>query len=177
MTHLRPALVALLIFTLLLGGVYPALVTAAALALPGPSAVDASLIGREFLSPRDFWGRPSATTPPYNASASTGSNLSAGNPALKALAEARVRALQTADPANKAPIPADLVLASGSGLDPHISPEAAEWQAPRVAKARKLPQKKVEELIASHTEGPQWGVFGRPRVNVAALNAALGEAK
>ena len=132
------------------------------------------LIGQPFGNPGHFWGRPSATGPfPYNAGASSGSNLGPTNPALIDAVKARIQALTAADPDNKTPIPVDLVTASASGLDPHISPAAADYQINRVARARKIEPEKLRALVQSHTEARQWGLFGEPRVNVLALNLAL----
>jgi potassium-transporting ATPase KdpC subunit len=138
--------------------------------------VGSQQIGQSFSEPKYFWGRLSATGPyPYNGSASSGSNIGPLNPALTDTVKGRIDALKVADPGNKLPIPVDLVTASGSGLDPHISPAAAKYQAARVAHARHLDAAVVEKLIAVHTEGRQWGVFGEPRVNVLQLNLALDE--
>ncbi|MCZ8095268.1 MAG: potassium-transporting ATPase subunit KdpC, partial [Acidovorax sp.] len=124
--------------------------------------------------PGHFWGRPSATAPmPYNAAASGGSNLGPTNPALADAVKARIEALRAADPGNTQPVPVDLVTASASGLDPQISPAAANYQAARVAKARGLPLAQVQTLVQQHTEGPWLGLLGEPRVNVLALNLAL----
>jgi K+-transporting ATPase ATPase C chain len=132
------------------------------------------LIGQNFTEPKYFWGRPSATaSSPYNAEASGGSNLGPLNPALKDAVEGRVKALREADPGNTAPIPVDLVTASASGLDPHISPAAAQWQASRIARVRGLNEAEVSKLIKQHTEPRQLGLLGEPRVNVLALNMAL----
>lgn len=188
-TYLRPAAMMLLLLTLVTGAVYPALVTLVAkTAFPeqanGSLFKDAKgellgskLIGQTFSGPKYFWGRPSATSPyPYNAAASSGSNLGPTNPALAEAVAARVKALKDADPGNKAPVPVDLVTASGSGLDPHISVAAAEHQIHRVAKARKLDEAKLRELVSTNVEGRQWLVFGEPRVNVLKLNLALDQA-
>jgi len=185
-TYLKPAAIMLLLFTLLTGALYPALVTAIAQTLmaeqangslikdPQGQAVGSALIGQTFSEAKYFWSRPSATSPySYNAAASSGSNLGPTNPALSDAVAARIQALKDADPHNKAPVPVDLITASGSGLDPHISPAAAEYQIQRVAKARKIGEAKVRELVAAHSEARQWGVFGEPRVNVLALNLAL----
>jgi K+-transporting ATPase ATPase C chain len=136
--------------------------------------VGSVLIGQPFNNPKYFWGRPSATAPvPYNAAASSGSNLGPTNPILINTAMARVKALREAEPDNAAPIPVDLVTASGSGLDPHISLAAAEYQIPRVARVRRLEISIVQELVAMHTEPRQFGILGEPRVNVLRLNLAL----
>lgn len=183
--HLRPAVVLLALLSLLTGLLYPVAVTVIAQALfPGEAsgsllmrdgkAVGSRLIGQPFSDPKYFWGRLSATGPmPYNAAASTGSNLGPLNPGLKAAAAARADALRTADPGNKSPIPVDLVTASGSGLDPHISIGAALYQVPRVARLRALDVKQVEALIGQCTTGRGLGLFGEPVVNVLELNLAL----
>jgi potassium-transporting ATPase KdpC subunit len=138
--------------------------------------VGSELVGQPFSRPDYFWGRPSATAPvPYNAAASGGSNLGPANPDLSKNAAARLDALKRADP-GLGVVPADLVTASGSGLDPHISPAAAEVQVSRVAKARTMPEGRVRELVREHTEGRQFGVLGEPRVNVLKLNLALDAA-
>jgi K+-transporting ATPase ATPase C chain len=136
--------------------------------------VGSSLLGQPFSDPRYFQGRPSATGPqPYNGAASSGSNLSPTNPALRDAIEARVQALRAADPGNNAPVPVDLVTASGSGLDPHISLAAALYQLPRVARLRGMPQEQLRALVAKHTAGRTFGILGEPRVNVLALNLDL----
>ena len=185
-THLRPAFVMLVLWTVLLGAVYPAAVTALAqivfpgqangslIAGAGGKALGSRLIGQPYSDPKYFWGRPSATAPyPYNAGASTGSNQGPLNPALADAVQARVKALKEADPDNRAAVPVDLVTASGSGLDPHISPAAAEYQVGRVAKARRMNPQAVRGLVARYTEGRQLGLLGEPRVNVVGLNRAL----
>ena len=185
--HLKPAIVLFVLLTLLTGVIYPAVVTglaqllfpyqANASLMTGSDGKPAgsSLIGQPFSSPGHFWGRPSATGPfPYNAGASSGSNLGPTNPALVDAVKARIEALKAADPDNKAPIPVDLVTASASGLDPHISPAAAEYQINRVAKARNMKPEKLRALVDANTESRQWGFLGEPRVNVLALNLALG---
>ena len=190
---LRPALAALLVLTLLTGVAYPLLVTGIAqvifpaqangsLITDGAGGVLGSrLIGQSFDQPQYFWGRPSATGPvPYNAAASSGSNLGPLNPALvgpEGSIQARIDALRAADAAagvaNHAPIPVDLVTASASGLDPHISPTAAYYQAPRVAAARGMALTDVVALISRYTEARTFGLLGEPRVNVLLLNLAL----
>jgi len=182
---LKPALLSLLLLTLITGGVYPALVTGLAqllfprqangsLIVRDGQTVGSELIGQPFADPAYFWGRPSATGPfPYNAAASSGSNLGPTNPALLEAVKGRIEALRQVDPANPAPIPADLVTASASGLDPHISPAAAFYQVARVAKARGLAAEQVKSLVAEYSEGRQWGFLGEPRVNVLKLNLAL----
>ena len=184
-TMLRPLFTLFFVLTLLTGVVYPLLVTGLAqslfptqahgsLLLRNGKAVGSELIGQNFISPAHFWGRPSATGPmPYNAAASGGSNLGPTNPALLDAARARVAALHAADPGNTAAIPVDLVTASASGLDPHISPAAALYQAQRVAQARNLPVDKVQTLIDQATERPMLGLLGEPVVNVLKLNLAL----
>jgi potassium-transporting ATPase KdpC subunit len=138
--------------------------------------VGSELIGQPFDQPKYFWARPSATTPqPYNGLASGGSNLGPTNPAQIDAVQSRIAALQKVDPNNAMPIPVDLVTASGSGLDPDISPAAAQYQLARVARARGIPAQSVRELITAHTRLRQWGLFGEPRVNVLELNLALDE--
>lgn len=183
--ELKPALLVLALMSVLTGGIYPLFVTGIAQAIFPHEAsgsliekdgkvTGSELIGQPFSDAKYFWGRPSATGPvPYNAGASSGSNLGPTNPALKEAVKARIDALKASDPANAAPIPVDLVTASGSGLDPHISPAAALWQAPRVARLRGLSEAEVTRLVDAHTEGRQLGLLGEPRVNVLALNLAL----
>ncbi|HEY7040485.1 MAG TPA: potassium-transporting ATPase subunit KdpC [Methylomirabilota bacterium] len=184
-TYLRPALASLILFTLITGVAYPLIVTGVAqLAFPfqangslivkDATVVGSALIGQTFDEPRYFWGRPSGTSPfGYNAGASSGSNLSPANPALVSTVQGRVEALRAADPGNTAPVPVDLVTASGSGLDPHISPAAALYQVPRVARERKLAPDAVRALVERNTDGRFLGLLGEPRVNVLALNLAL----
>jgi len=186
---LRPAIVLLVILTALTGFVYPFAVTGIGQALFPRQAsgsllyrdgrpIGSALLAQSFASPRYFWSRPSATTPqPYNGTGSTGSNLGPLNPALIDAVRSRVAALRAADPGNRAPVPVDLVTASGSGLDPEESVAAAEYQAARVARARGLPQARVEALIAAHSKGRLLGVLGEPRVNVLELNLALDALK
>ena len=184
--HLKPALFMLLIWTVITGVAYPLAVTGLSqLLFPNQAngslikdsqgqPLGSGLIGQAFSDPKYFWGRPSATSPyPYNAGASSGSNLGPTNPALADAVKTRIQALRAADPKNPLPLPVDLVTASGSGLDPHISPAAAEYQINRVAKARNLDAGKVRALVGQHTEPRQWWVLGEPRVNVLGLNLAL----
>ncbi len=184
-TLIRPALVLFVLLSIITGLIYPLLVTGIGQALfPKQAAgslierdgqrIGSRLIGQNFTNPKYFWGRPSATTSqPYNAAASSGSNLGPLNPALKEAVESRVKALRDADPGNVAPAPVDLVTASASGLDPHISPAAAEYQVTRVARVRGLAPEIVRNLVNEQTEGRQWGIFGEPRINVLELNLAL----
>lgn len=183
--QVRPALTMLLLLTILTGLIYPLAVTGLAqlffpdqangsLIVREGKVIGSKLIGQSFDKPEYFWSRPSATVPfPNNAAASGGSNLGPTNPALIEAVKARIAALQAADPDNHDPIPVDLVTASGSGLDPHISPAAARYQLKRVARARGLDEDSVLELVRRHTEGRQFGLLGEPRVNVLALNLAL----
>ncbi len=182
---LRPAARLLLVMSALTGVLYPAAVTGVARRLApwpaGGSAIEANgrlvgsaLVGQPFDDPGYFWGRPSATPGfPYDAASSAGSNLDRNSPALTAAVRARVAALRTADPDNAAPIPVALVPASGSGLDPHVSPAAAEYQLRRVARVRGLTQERVRRMVAEHTEGRTFGLLGEPRVNVLELNLSL----
>ena len=185
-TLLRPAISLFVLLTAVTGLAYPLLVTGAArLAFPEQAAgsllrhaegkpVGSSLIGQSFSEPRYFWGRPSATAPfAYNGGSSTGSNQGPLNPALANAVKARVEALKAADPGNTAPVPVDLVTASGSGLDPHISPAAALYQVGRVARARGIEPAALQALIERNTEGRTLGVLGEARVNVLALNLDL----
>jgi potassium-transporting ATPase KdpC subunit len=184
-TLIRPAVVLLALFTLVTGLFYPLAVTGLAQAIFPAQAngslieqngriVGSALIGQPFDAPKYFWGRPSATAPfPYNAAASSGSNLGPSNPALIDAVQTRVAALRAADPGNTELVPVDLVTASGSGLDPHISVAAALYQAPRVARARGLNAAVVGQLVERYTEDPQLGLLGEPRVNVLKLNLAL----
>lgn len=188
-TLLRPALLLFVLLSLVTGLAYPLLVTGVAqVVFPRQSAgslvyekgqlIGSRLIGQNFTDSAHFWGRPSATTPqPYNGAASGGSNLGPLNPALAEVVKARKQALLTADPTNSLAIPVELVTASGSGLDPHLSVAAATYQIDRVARARHLSAKTVAALVRDHTEGRQWGFLGEPRVNVLALNLALDQLK
>ena len=189
--QLRPALTLLMLLTVVTGILYPLAVTGIAqlvfphqangsLIMQEGQVVGSELIGQSFDEPKYFWGRLSATGAfPYNAfnaetlTGSSGSNYGPLNPALVAAAQARMDALKAADPSNTAPIPVDLVTASGSGLDPHISVAAAEYQVHRVAQARGLTDEAVRELVARYTDGRQLGFLGEPRVNVLKLNLAL----
>lgn len=182
---IRPAVVLFVVLSLITGLIYPLAVTATAnLVFPWQSQASliridgkvagSARIGQSFSSNRYFWGRPSATADmPYNGVASGGSNLGPSHPHLKDDVTARVAQLQAAHPGNPDPIPQDLVAASASGLDPHISPAAARYQMERVANARAMPPERLEHLIALHTEAPQWGIFGEERVNVLKLNLGL----
>lgn len=184
--HLRPALTMLLLMTVLTGVVYPLTVTGLAqlffqeqangsVIVREGKVIGSKLIGQHFDKPEYFWSRPSATMPfPNNSAASGGSNLGPTNPVLIEAVKARVAALRAADPGNDAPIPVDLVTASGSGLDPHISPAAALYQVKRVARARGLDEAIVQMLVAEHTEERQLMLLGERRVNVLPLNLALG---
>jgi len=181
----KEAFVMLVALTLVTGVVYPLLVTGIAKAVfPGQAAgslierngktVGSALIGQPFSDPKYFWSRPSATSPmPYNAGASSGSNQGPLNPALADAVRGRIEALRTADPDHTAPVPIDLVTASASGLDPHISPAAAEYQVARVAKVRGVDPAKVRAVVAEHTAGRQLGFLGEPRVSVLELNLDL----
>ncbi|MGZ8289707.1 MAG: potassium-transporting ATPase subunit KdpC [Telluria sp.] len=184
-SSLRPALVLFGALTLVCGVLYPLAVTGIAqVVFPGQAEgsivmragqpVGSTLIGQSFTSPRYFWGRPSATGPmPNNASGSSGSNQGPTNPALAAAVQGRIDALKAADPSNTAPVPVDLVTASGSGLDPEISVAAAMYQAGRVARERSIARDKLVALVAEHTQDRYLGFFGEPRVNVLTLNLAL----
>ena len=183
--QLRSALMMFFILTILTGVAYPLAVTAIAQLLFPHQAngsliskdgkpIGSTLIGQPFDDPKYFWGRPSATAPfPYNAAASSGSNLGPSNPGLTEAVKTRVAALKAADPGNDTSVPVDLVTASGSGLDPHISSASAEYQVRRVARARGREEAFVRTLVCQHTEGRQLGMLGERRVNVLALNLAL----
>jgi K+-transporting ATPase ATPase C chain len=184
-----PALRMMVVVSVLTGVAYPLLVTGIAqVAFPGPAngslvvvdgkTMGSSLVGQPFDDPKYFWSRPSATSPqPYNGMASNGSNQGARNPALADSVTARIKALRDADPGNTATVPVDLVTASASGLDPHISIAAAAYQAPRVARVRGLSIDQVMTLVGAHTEGRTFGVIGESRVNVLELNLALDHAR
>jgi K+-transporting ATPase ATPase C chain len=186
---LRPLLVLFAVLTVLTGVIYPLAVAvigkwffadqaSGSLVVRNNEVVGSSLIGQSFQDPGHFWGRLSATTPmPNNAAASTGSNLGPTNPALVDAVKARIAQLQAADPDNPPPIPVDLVTASASGLDPHISPAAALYQVARVARARHMDPVVLRRVVLEHVEGPQWGIFGEARVNVLMLNLALDRAQ
>ncbi len=188
-TYLRPALVLFVLLTLITGVAYPLLITGIAQVVFPVQAngsvverdgkpVGSSLIGQAFSAPNYFWSRPSATSPmPNNGSASNGSNLGPTNPALTDAVQGRINALRKADPANQLPVPIDLVTASASGLDPHISIAAARYQANRIANARNLPVTTVNALIVRTQEGALLGFLGEPRVNVLAINLALDTIK
>ena len=180
---------ALVVLTVITGVVYPLLVTGIAqVAFPKQAngsliekdgkVLGSSLIGQPFSDPKYFWSRPSATSPmPYNGGSSSGSNQGPTNPALKEAVEGRVKALRDAGGDPSKPVPVDLVTASGSGLDPHISPAAADYQVGRIAKQRGISEEKIKTLIEKNTEGRTFGFLGEPRVNVLRLNLALDAAK
>lgn len=188
MKQLRPALVAFVLMTVLTGIVYPLLVTGVAqvffpaqangsVLVQDGKAIGSSLIGQPFDDPKYFWSRLSATSPqPYNAASSSGSNQGPLSDTLLDVVRGRLDALKTADPTNPLPVPVDLVTASGSGLDPNISPAAARYQVARVARERGLSEATVQGLVARHTRGRQWGILGEPVVDVLSLNLALDAA-
>jgi potassium-transporting ATPase KdpC subunit len=183
--QLRPVLMVFLLLTVVTGIVYPLVVTAVAqlvfpekangsLILREGGFAGSELIGQPFDDPKYFWGRPSATPDfPYNSASSSGSNLGPSNPALVEAVKKRLEALHKSDPGNETPVPIDLVTSSGSGLDPHISPAAAFYQVPRVARSRGRSEDQVRRLVEKLTEPRQWGFLGEPRVNVLRLNLAL----
>jgi K+-transporting ATPase ATPase C chain len=185
--QIYPSIVMTVLFTVLLGLVYPLVMTGiiqvlfpkqanGSLIIERGTIVGSELIGQPFSDPKYFWGRLSATSPyPYNAASSSGSNLGPTNQALLDAVRARIDALRKADPGNHASIPVDLVTASASGLDPDISPAAAYYQASRVARVRRLSAEVVDGLIRQHTQGRQFGILGEPRVNVLELNRALDQ--
>jgi len=182
---IRPAISLFVVLTVTTGILYPLIVTGIAkvafpdaasgsLIVKGGKPIGSQLIGQNFSDPKYFWGRPSATSPmAYNASASGGSNQGPLNPSLSEAVKGRIEALKAADPRNTRAIPADLVSASASGLDPQISPAAADYQVDRVARARHLDPAVVKAMVARYTEERQWGIFGEPRINVLELNLAL----
>jgi K+-transporting ATPase ATPase C chain len=186
-TLIRPAVTLFVVMTVITGLVYPLLITGIAQAafpkqangsviVKNDTAIGSSLIGQSFSDPKYFWGRPSATSPqPYNGIASSGSNQGPLNPALIDAVKARVEALRAADPENESPVPVDLVTASASGLDPHISVAAANYQVARVARVRSLTVQAVQDIVKAHSEGRLLGVLGEPRVNVLSLNMALDD--
>jgi K+-transporting ATPase ATPase C chain len=185
MKQLKPAFLSLLVFTVLTGIVYPLIVTGltqvlfpsqanGSLIVKDGTVVGSTLIGQPFDDPKYFWSRPSATSPQaYNGASSSGSNLGPLSDDLASAVKDRIAALRAADPDNTAPVPIDLVTASASGLDPHISPAAARYQAARVARVRGLPEAAVLDLVAQHTHGRQLGFFGEAVVDVLPLNLAL----
>jgi K+-transporting ATPase ATPase C chain len=185
--EIRSTLAVLALLTILLGVIYPAVTTLiGALAFPdqangsmlvsGGRNVGSRLLGQPFSGPRYFWSRPSATVPaPYNGGLSSGSNQGPTNPALTDAVRARLAALRAADPGTTTSVPVDLVTASGSGLDPHISPAAAQYQVARVARVRGLDPAAVRALVRAATAGRTLGVLGEPRVNVLELNLALDD--
>jgi K+-transporting ATPase ATPase C chain len=187
-SEIVPALRMLVVLTVVTGIAYPLVITGVAqvafphaangsLIVTDGKTLGSELIGQPFDDPKYFWSRPSATSPqPYNGASSGASNQGARNPALADAVKDRIKALREADPDNKAPVPVDLVTASGSGLDPHISVAAAEYQIGRVAKARGLSEQQVRSLVSDTTEGRTFGILGEPRVNVLALNLALDRA-
>jgi potassium-transporting ATPase KdpC subunit len=194
LAHIRPALVVLAALTLITGVAYPLLVTAIAqaafprqangsLIVKDGKSVGSRLIGQSFDDPKYFWGRLSATTDsngkalPYNGGSSVASNLGPTNPALGDEVKGRIDALKAADPDSEMPVPVDLVTSSGSGLDPDVSPAAAQYQVHRVAKARGLDEVRVRNLVVEHAEARDLGILGEPRVNVLELNLALDSLK
>jgi K+-transporting ATPase KdpC subunit len=190
--QLRPAIVSFIALSVITGLAYPFVITGiskvifprqagGSLIVKDGKVLGSEWIGQSFTAPKDFWGRPSATVDadskplPYNGANSGGSNLAPSNPDLTKAVQDRIAALRAADPETTGPVPVDLVTASGSGLDPHISPASAAYQVHRVAKARSLDEAKVRDLVTAHIEGPQLGLLGESRVNVLKLNLALNE--
>jgi potassium-transporting ATPase KdpC subunit len=186
-SSIRPVLVVFSLLSVLTGLLYPLVITGlgsavfadragGSLIMRDGKVIGSRLIGQSFTGPQYFWGRPSATSGrPYNPQASGGSNQGPLNPALLEAVKSRIDSLRAADPANQGPVPVDLVAASGSGLDPHISVAAAKYQAGRVAQARSVPVERIQTLISEHVEGRWLGLFGEPQVNVLTLNLALDE--
>ena len=189
LAQLRTAVLMLVILTIVTGVVYPLIVSGIAqavfprqangsLVVRDAKTVGSALIGQPFDDPKYFWGRPSATAPfPYNAAGSSGSNQGSTNPALYEAVRGRIEALRAADPGNTATVPVDLVTASASGLDPHITPAAALYQVGRVSRARAVDESTIRALVERHVEGRQWGLLGEPRVNVLGLNLALDDTR
>jgi len=189
LAQIRPAIVSFIVLTVITGILYPLLVTGIAqtvfhrqaegslITTSNGKIVGSTLIGQDFNDPKYFWGRVSATSPAYNASSSSGSNLGPSNPALLDEVKARITALKAVDPNNNAPIPVDLVTSSGSGLDPHISLAAASYQLSRVANARGLTQGAIQQIIDQNTQGRFLGILGEPVVNVLQVNLALDQYK
>lgn len=185
MSELRPAVVVFALLTVLTGIAYPLIVTAIGQVAFGRQAngsqieagarvVGSRLLGQPFSNPKYFWSRPSATGPqPYNGAVSSGSNQGPINPALESAVKDRIAALRAADPRNTAPVPVDLITASSSGLDPHISPAAAEYQVARVARERNVSEEQIRKLVQRATQGRTFGILGEPRVNVLELNLLL----
>ena len=190
--QLRPAIVSFIALSVITGLAYPFVITGiskvifphqagGSLIVKDGKVIGSEWVGQSFTAPKDFWGRPSATVDadskplPYNGANSGGSNLAPSNPDLAKAVQDRIAALRAADPETTGPVPVDLVTASGSGLDPHISPASAAYQVHRVAKTRGLDEAKVRDLVTAHIEGPQLGVLGESRVNVLKLNLALNE--
>ncbi len=189
LAQIRPAIVSFILFTVLTGLLYPLLVTGIAQTVFHKQAegslitssdgkiLGSSLIGQNFDDPKYFWGRISATSPAYNASSSSGSNLGPSNSALLDEVKGRITALKAADPSNNDPLPVDLVTSSGSGLDPHISLAAAHYQLARVARVRGLSQADVQQIVDQNTQGRFLGLLGEPVVNVLQVNLALDDYK
>jgi K+-transporting ATPase ATPase C chain len=186
--YIKPALLSVLVLTIITGIIYPLFITGLAQALFPKQAngsliyrngkvMGSSLIGQSFDDPKYLWGRISATSPQYNASNSSGSNIGPSNPALLDEINGRIKALKAADPKNKASIPVDLVTSSASGLDPHISLAAANYQVPRIARIRGLSENSVQAILKQHTYGRFLGLIGEPVVNVLEVNLALDEHK
>ncbi|MEO8061572.1 MAG: potassium-transporting ATPase subunit KdpC [Pseudomonadota bacterium] len=185
MNEMRPPLVVFILLTVITGLLYPMMVTGVGHVAfrrqvngsqieVGGRVMGSSLLGQPFSGQKYFWSRPSATGPqPYNGAASSGSNQGPSNPVLESAVKDRIAALRSTDPGNPARVPVDLVTASGSGLDPHISAAAAEYQIARVARARRMPEEDVRKLVQQATVGRTFGILGEPRVNVLELNLSL----